>query len=252
VAIDKLDKIGLEAVNAELAERGFSQEAVADLQPILFLEGGNREKISALRDHLMGSEQGIKGLDELEEVFDLLDTAGISQEHLAFDITLARGLSYYTGAIFEVKVSPSAIGSISGGGRYDDLTGVFGLKGVSGVGFSFGVDRLYDVLEEQQLFPADSLQSTQVLFINFDADSQRYCLPLLQRLRGAGVKAELYPHAAKLAKQLTYANNKQIPYAVMAGSREIEAGQVALKEMATGEQRQLDAEGLLAFFGGKA
>lgn len=248
VAIDKLDKIGIDKVNEELAERGFSPDAVTELQPIIFLQGTNEEKISGLKDFLLSSATGMKGVEEIEEVFNLLKTAGVSAEYVDFDITLARGLSYYTGAIFEVKVSPSGIGSISGGGRYDDLTGVFGLKDVSGVGFSFGIDRIYDVMEEQDLFPQAAQQSTQVLFINFDEACQSYCLPLVQRLRNKGVKAELYPHSTKLKKQMTYANNKQVPYVVLAGSQEMEAGQVTLKEMASGEQFLLSQEELLKRF----
>lgn len=245
VAIDKLDKIGVEKVNEELKSRGFQDQAIEDLQPILFLEGNNLEKIAKLQDLLLSSATGRQGLSELEEVFQLLQTAGVSDEHLVFDITLARGLSYYTGAIFEVKVADSAIGSISGGGRYDDLTGVFGLKDLSGVGFSFGVDRLYDVMEEQGLFSDEQLQSTKVLFINFDEEAQKYCLPLLQQFRGKGVSAELYPHKAKLKKQMTYANNKHVPFVALAGSQEIADGVFTLKHMASGEQETIKKEDLV-------
>ena len=246
VAIDKLDKIGVEKVNEELKERGFDSRAIEDLQPILFLEGSNLEKLNALKDLLLRSSSGRQGVSELEEVFQLLELGGIPSENLLFDITLARGLSYYTGAIFEVKVAESAIGSISGGGRYDDLTGVFGLKDLSGVGFSFGVDRLYDVMEEQGLFSEEQLQSTKVLFIQFDEESKKYCLPQLQALRNAGISAELYPHKAKLKKQMTYANNKHIPFVALAGSQEIEDGVFTLKDMASGEQETVEKEGLLS------
>jgi histidyl-tRNA synthetase len=245
VAIDKLDKIGLEKVQEELQERGFSAEAVAQLSPMLFVSGNNAERLAGMKALLGTSEIGKKGIEELEEVFRLMQVAGIPYNHVEIDFTLARGLSYYTGAIFEVKVEGSGIGSISGGGRYDDLTGVFGLPNVSGVGFSFGIDRVYDVMEEQQIFPVNSLQSTKVLFINFDQATQDYCLPLLQRLRMNGIKAEIFPHKAKIAKQMTYANNKRIPFVVLAGSEEMQQGKIMLKEMESGAQQLISPEELL-------
>jgi len=239
VAIDKLDKIGKEKVEEELLNRDFSEEAIEDLQPLFSLSGTNREKIASLKDWLVLSDVGMKGAEELEEMLNIMELANISEEHVQLDITLARGLSYYTGAIFEVKVADSAIGSISGGGRYDDLTGVFGLKDVSGVGFSFGIDRIYDVMEEQDIFPSDNQYTTEVLFVNFDQESQNYCLPLVQQLRQQGINSEIYPHKAKMAKQMTYANNKNIPYVIMAGSNEITSGKLTLKNMDSGDQEKL-------------
>lgn len=245
VAIDKLDKIGKEKVEEELMTRGFSEQAINDLQPLFSIEGSNKEKLEKLKEWLITSKIGIQGVEELEEMFDIMDKANISADSVDLDITLARGLSYYTGAIFEVKVAESTIGSISGGGRYDDLTGVFGLKGVSGVGFSFGIDRIYDVMEEQDLFPSQNQDSTKVLFINFDKASQDYCLPLVQQLRGQGINSEIYPHANKLGKQMTYANNKDIPYVVMAGSNEIASGKLTFKNMESGEQEFLTIEEII-------
>ncbi len=245
VAIDKLDKIGKEKVEEELTERGFSSQAITELQPIFKITGSTQEKLSQLRDWLISSSTGTKGVDEIEEMFQIMETAGIESDKVELDITLARGLSYYTGAIFEVKVADSRIGSISGGGRYDDLTGVFGLKNVSGVGFSFGVDRIYDVMEEQNLFAENTQYITKLLFINFDQESQNYCLPLLKKLREAGVNAEIYPHTNKLGKQMTYANNKNIPYVVLAGSDEISSQKLTLKDMISGEQKQLSFDEVL-------
>ncbi|MGB0524878.1 MAG: histidine--tRNA ligase [Flammeovirgaceae bacterium] len=245
VAIDKLDKIGKEKVEEELTNRGFSNTAIEELQPLFSINGSNAEKVAQLKKWLVDSKTGMEGVEELEELFDIMQKANISDELVNLDITLARGLSYYTGAIFEVKVAGSKIGSISGGGRYDDLTGVFGLKGVSGVGFSFGIDRLYDVLEEQDLFPKQHQDSTKVLFINFDKASQDYCLPLLQQLRSQGINSEIYPHVTKLGKQMTYANNKGIPYVIMAGSNEMESGLLTLKNMESGEQEKLRIEEII-------
>ena len=242
VAVDKLDKIGKAKVEEELTERGFSAQSIDNLQPLFEIEGSNTKKIAQLKAWLIESKVGMEGVEELEKVLQLMEQSGISDEHLDLDITLARGLSYYTGAIFEVKVTDSAIGSISGGGRYDDLTGVFGLKGVSGVGFSFGVDRIYDVMEEQNLFDQQSLTTTQVMFINFDPTSQAYCLPLLQKLRNEGIRAEIYPHKNKLGKQMTYANNKGIPFVILVGSEEMETGKLALKDMVSGDQEKLTFE----------
>ncbi|MEH0155833.1 histidine--tRNA ligase [Limibacter armeniacum] len=247
VAIDKLDKIGLEKVQEELMQqRGFSQESVAALQPIFEVSGSNAEKLSVLKEILKGSEVGLKGVEELEEVLKYVDLFGLANPRVELDVTLARGLSYYTGAIFEVKVNNVQIGSISGGGRYDNLTGVFGMEGMSGVGFSFGVDRIYDVMEELELWPVGTTQSTAVMFVNFDEQSQNYCLPLLQRLRNEGVSAEIYPQSVKMKKQMTYANNKAIPFVVLAGSNEIEAQKYTLKNMESGEQSVISADELIA------
>ncbi|MDN4164408.1 histidine--tRNA ligase [Cytophagales bacterium LB-30] len=248
VAIDKLDKIGLEKVNEELAQRGFSSEAIQKAQPFIVLKGTNEEKLSSLQATLGQLPSGEAGLSELQRVFDYLKAFGVSIPQVDFDITLARGLSYYTGAIFEVKVNNVSIGSVSGGGRYDNLTGVFGLPGVSGVGFSFGVDRLYDVLEELNLFPSEAHTSTQILIANFDSDSERFALPLLKKLREAGIRAEIFPESAKMKKQMNYADKKQIPFVLMAGPDEIASGQLGFKNMITGEQKALTFDQILALF----
>ncbi|AGA80268.1 histidine--tRNA ligase [Echinicola vietnamensis] len=236
VAIDKLDKIGWEKVQEELVQRGFHQDAIQKLTPIIKLEGDNNNKLEFLKDFLATSEEGLKGVAELEEVFSLLEGFGENQAHVVFDVVLARGLSYYTGAIFEVKVNNVSIGSVSGGGRYDNLTGVFGLEGVSGVGFSFGVDRIYDVLEELGLFPEEEMQATSVMIGYFDEKGRNYGLKVLNGLRKAGLSAEIYPDVAKVKKQFNYADKKQIPYVMMIGDDEIAAHKVALKNLKTGTQ----------------
>lgn len=250
VAIDKLDKIGLDGVNKELLARGFSAEDLERLQPIIQLQGTNSEKIEQLREVLGASATGLAGIDELEIVMGYVerlsgDTALLSR-FVELDITLARGLNYYTGCIFEVKTNEVTMGSIGGGGRYDDLTGMFGLKGMTGVGISFGADRIYDVLEELGLFPESTTQSTQLLISNFDKLAELYALPLLRKLRAAGVAAELYPAAAKLKKQLAYADHKKIPYVVLIGEEEIAAEQFSLKDMLSGEQWKLTEAELCA------
>jgi histidyl-tRNA synthetase len=239
VAIDKLDKIGREKVEAELTERGFSNESVRKLGPFFEMAGGFQEKIARLDGLFTESETGRKGLDELAEVWRLVERFGLTDSHLEFDVTLARGLSYYTGAIFEVKAGGVQIGSISGGGRYDNLTGAFGLPGVSGVGISFGVDRIYDVLEELGLFPAEGMVSTRILIACFDTAARDYALPVLRQLREAGINAELYPEPVKMKKQLDYADRKQIPYVALIGSNEMETGRLTVKNMKTGEQQPL-------------
>lgn len=243
VAIDKLDKIGLEGVNKELLARGFNNEDLERLKPIIQLQGSTGEKITKLREILAESATGLAGIDELETVLGYVEKLSadgdILNRFVELDITLARGLNYYTGCIFEVKTNEVSMGSIGGGGRYDDLTGMFGLKGITGVGVSFGADRIYDVLEELGLFPASAEQSTQVLITNFDEAAERYALPLLRKLRDEGIAAELYPAAAKLKKQLTYADSKQIPYVVLIGDEEISAGMYSLKDMRSGEQSKL-------------
>ncbi|MDD6209919.1 MAG: histidine--tRNA ligase [Bacteroidales bacterium] len=245
VAIDKLDKIGLDNVNAELRERGISDRAVEQLQPIIALSGSNEEKIARLRSVLAASETGLKGVDELEYIFSMLkgfDIAAVTE----LDLTLARGLNYYTGAIFEVKALDATIGSIAGGGRYDNLTGIFGLPGVSGVGISFGADRIYDVLTQLNGFPEESMEQTKVLFVQFGERELSYILPAVAQLRASGVNTEVYHEAAKMKKQLSYADTKGIPYVVLAGENEMNEGTFVLKDMRSGEQRSLSLEELKA------
>ena len=235
VAIDKLDKIGLEKVNEELAFKGISPEAIGKLQPIILLSGSNREKLEILRSVLASSETGLKGIAEIEYILNKLDFLELNM-NMELDLTLARGLNYYTGAIFEVKALDVQIGSITGGGRYDNLTGVFGLPGVSGVGISFGADRIFDVLNQLELYPKDSSQRTQILFINFGEKEENYILPVLSGLRAKGIRVEIYPEPTKLKKQMSYADVNQIPYVVLAGESEIENERLTLKNMQTGEQ----------------
>lgn len=248
VAIDKLDKIGLENVKAELRERGLDDEAVGRLQPILEMSGDNAQKIALLREILAGSETGLKGVDEIETVFTHVDRLGLGLP-VELDLSLARGLNYYTGAIFEVKALDYAIGSISGGGRYDDLTGIFGMPNLSGVGISFGADRIYDVMTGLGLFPEEVNFSTRVFLTNLGEEEQTAALGLLRQLRQAGIAAEIYPEPGKMKKQMEYANRRSIPYVVIIGSQELEAGVVTLKEMRSGEQRQVpmaEVAGVLA------
>ena len=246
VAIDKLDKIGIDNVNAELREDGLSDEQIEKLQPIIMLEGTNEEKLNTIAEVLKDSETGLKGVEETKYILGFLTSLN---NEIQLDLTLARGLSYYTGAIFEVKALDTPMGSISGGGRYDNLTGIFGMPGLSGVGISFGVDRIYDVLNALDLYPKDSLNTTQVLFINFGEKETAYCLPIIAKVRQAGIRAEIYPDGAKMKKQMSYANAKQIPYVVLAGDNEIAAGKVTLKDMTTGEQTLVSAEELIAAIG---
>ena len=246
VAIDKLDKIGFDGVVKELLERGFSQADIDTIKPIILLEGTNDEKLASLRTALQNSETGLKGCDEIQTVFDYVAACKPLTAKLELDITLARGLNYYTGAIFEVKTNEATMGSIGGGGRYDDLTGMFGLKGLTGAGISFGADRIYDVLEELNLFPQSAEQSTRVLICCFDEQGEKYGLPLLQSLRNQNTNAELYPAGAKIKKQMEYANNKQIPYTVLIGSDEMQSGLLTFKNMESGEQEQLSADQILA------
>ena len=242
VAIDKLDKIGIDNVNQELREDGLSDEQIQKLQPIIMLSGSNDEKLATIADVLKDSETGQKGVEETKYILSFLTS--LSNE-IQLDLTLARGLSYYTGAIFEVKALDTPMGSISGGGRYDNLTGIFGMPGLSGVGISFGVDRIYDVLNALDLYPKDSLNTTQVLFINFGEKETAYCLPIINKVRANGIRAEIYPDAAKMKKQMSYANAKQIPFVVLAGDNEMAAGKVTLKNMETGEQQLLSTEELI-------
>jgi histidyl-tRNA synthetase len=245
VAIDKLDKIGLDGVVNELLTKGFVQEDIDKLEPIILLEGTNYEKLHKLRTVLASSETGLKGCHELEEIFEYINNCKLQRATLELDITLARGLNYYTGAIFEVKTNEAAMGSIGGGGRYDDLTGMFGLKGLTGAGISFGADRIYDVLEELNLFPEGSNQTTKVLICTFDKGGEIYGLPLLQQLRAEGINAELYPSGTKIKKQFDYANNKNIPYVIVIGSDEIESGHLTFKNMSSGEQEKLTVNQIL-------
>ncbi len=244
VAIDKLDKIGVDAVNGELRERGLSDEAVAALQPILNLSGSTAEKLAALRTILASSEIGLKGVEEMEEVFGLIETTGVKL-NIELDLCLARGLNYYTGAIFEVKALDAQIGSITGGGRYDNLTGIFGLPGVSGVGISFGADRIYDVLTELDLFPKELQSETQILFATFGTDELRYALRWVKALREAGITTEIFPEPTKMKKQMGYADSKHIPFVAIVGGDEMAQNKVMLKNMASGEQRLVSLEELL-------
>lgn len=249
VAIDKLDKIGWEKVQEELIVRDFEPDSIAKLSPLVHLEANQTEKLAFLKTFLAKSETGLQGVKELEDVFDLLKSMGEDLSHVELDLMLARGLSYYTGAIFEVKVHHVSIGSVSGGGRYDNLTGGFGLPGVSGVGFSFGVDRLYDVLEELGLFPTQNHDSTQLLLAHFDAKGFEYGLGLLSKLRAAGIQAEIYPDLTKVKKQLEYAAKKGIPFVGICGDQEIENKTIALKNLDSGVQESLSVEDLILQMG---
>ena len=242
VAIDKLDKIGLDNVNAELRESGLPDEAIERLQPIIQLSGSNEEKLATMRGVLKDSETGLKGIEEVEFVLGTLKNL---RNQIEFDLTLARGLNYYTGCIFEVRALDVEIGSITGGGRYDNLTGIFGMPGLSGVGISFGADRIYDVLNQLDLYPETVTTQTQLLFINFGERETAYCLPILAQAREAGIRCEIYPDAAKMKKQMQYANQKQIPFVALAGENEMQEGKVTLKNMETGEQQMLTPEELM-------
>ncbi len=241
VAIDKLDKIGLDNVNAELASKGIPQEAIDKLQPIILLSGSNEEKLAQLKEILAESETGIKGVEESEFILNTVTQLGVESD-VELDLTLARGLNYYTGAIFEVKALDVQIGSISGGGRYDNLTGVFGMDGMSGVGISFGADRIYDVLNQLDLYPKEATNATQLLFVNFGEKETNYILPILSKVRAAGIRTELYPDTAKMKKQMSYANNKQIPFVAIVGENEMNEGKVMLKNMESGEQHLVAPE----------
>lgn len=244
VAIDKLDKIGLDKVNEELRDKGLSEEAIAKLQPVILLSGSNREKIASLKEVLAASETGLKGIEEMEFILDRIEKLALRAE-LELDLTLARGLNYYTGAIFEVKALDVQIGSITGGGRYDNLTGVFGMEGVSGVGISFGADRIYDVLNQLDLYPKDALQTTQLLFVNFGSQEEAYLLPIVAKVRAAGIRTELYPESCKMKKQMSYADAKKIPFVAIVGETEMAEGKINLKNMLTGEQSMLTIDELI-------
>ncbi len=244
VAIDKLDKIGIDNVNEELRSNGISEEAIGKLQPIISLSGTNEEKLAVIAQVLAESETGLKGVEETRFILDTLKQVGLNNE-MELDLTLARGLNYYTGAIFEVKAMDTPMGSITGGGRYDNLTGIFGLPGLSGVGISFGADRIYDVLNALDLYPKEAINATQVLFINFGDTETAYCLPIATKARQAGIRTEIFPDKAKMKKQMSYANAKGIPYVALAGENEIKAGKITLKNMATGEQQMVTADELV-------
>ena len=248
VAIDKLDKIGLDNVNAELREDGLTEEQIQKLQPIITLEGTNDEKLSTIASVLTTSETGMRGVEELRYILGALKTAGLKNE-IQLDLTLARGLNYYTGAIFEVKALDVPMGSILGGGRYDNLTGIFGMPGISGVGISFGIDRIFDVLNALDAYPKDAVVGTQLLFINFGERETAYCLPFVAQARAAGIRTEIFPDAAKMKKQMSYANAKQIPFVALAGENEIAAGKLTLKNMQTGEQTLVTPDELIAAVG---
>ena len=245
VAIDKLEKIGLENVNAELKAGGITDEAIEKLQPMLTMQGSNEDKLKTIEKVLESSEVGLKGVEETRFILDTLNSVGLNNE-IQLDLTLARGLNYYTGAIFEVKALDTPMGSITGGGRYDNLTGIFGMPGLSGVGISFGADRIYDVLNTLELYPKEMLSSTQVLFINFGEKETAYCLPFIAEIRKSGIRAEIFPDKAKMKRQMNYANAKNIPYVVFAGEDEIEKGKLMLKDMQSGEQKLVTAKDLIA------
>ena len=245
VAIDKLDKIGLDNVNEELRNDGISEEAIAKLQPIISLSGTNDEKLNVIAEVLKDSEIGLKGVEETRFILDTLKSCGLNNE-IELDLTLARGLNYYTGAIFEVKALDVQIGSITGGGRYDNLTGIFGMPGLSGVGISFGADRIYDVLNTLDLYPKDAVNATQLLFINFGDKETAYCMPAVSKARVAGIRTEMYPDSAKMKKQMSYANAKHIPFVALAGENEMNEGKFTLKNMETGQQKLVSADELIA------
>ena len=245
VAIDKLDKIGLDNVNEELRNDGISEEAIAKLQPIISLSGTNDEKLNVIAEVLKDSEIGLKGVEETRFILDTLKSCGLNNE-IELDLTLARGLNYYTGAIFEVKALDVQIGSITGGGRYDNLTGIFGMPGLSGVGISFGADRIYDVLNTLDLYPKDAVNATQLLFINFGDKETAYCMPTVSKARVAGIRTEMYPDSAKMKKQMSYANAKHIPFVALAGENEMNEEKFTLKNMETGQQKLVSAEELIA------
>ena len=246
VAIDKLDKIGIDKVNEELIANGLTTEQVKKLQPILMLSGSNDEKLATIADILAGSETGLKGVEETHFILNALKHSHMNNE-IQLDLTLARGLNYYTGAIFEVKALDVQIGSITGGGRYDNLTGIFGMPGLSGVGISFGADRIFDVLNQLDLYPKDAMNITQLLFINFGETETAYCLPIASATRQAGICTEIYPDAVKMKKQMSYANAKHIPFVALAGESEMAAGKITLKNMVTGEQQLLTLEDIIIF-----
>ncbi|MCK4662819.1 MAG: histidine--tRNA ligase [Bacteroidales bacterium] len=247
VAIDKIEKIGINKVNEELEQKGLSKKSIENLQPLLNISGTTKEKLSVLKEILKLSEIGLKGIKEIEIIFNYLKNIDIKSE-IVMDLTLARGLNYYTGVIIEVKAKDFEIGSICGGGRYDDLTGIFGLKDVSGVGISFGADRIYDVLSSLNIFPEKTITTTKVMFVNFGEKEEIYCLPILKKLRDLGINTEIYPSSVKMKKQMTYANNKNIPYVILIGDKEMKEEKLTLKNMSTGEQMYYTIGELIKYF----
>ena len=245
VAIDKLDKIGLDNVNQELREDGLSEDQIQKLQPIISLDGSNDEKLNTIAEVLKDSEIGLKGVEEIRSILSTLSSLNTLKNEIQLDLTLARGLNYYTGAIFEVKALDVQIGSITGGGRYDNLTGIFGMPGISGVGISFGVDRIFDVLNALDCYPKDAVNGTQLLFINFGEKETTYCLPVVAKAREAGIRTEIFPDSTKMKKQMSYANAKEIPYVALAGENEIAEGKLTLKNMTSGEQELVTPEELI-------
>ena len=244
MAIDKLEKIGIDNVNAELAANGVGSEAIEKLQPILRLSGGNNEKLDDISKVLAQSEVGMKGVEETRVILNTLANCQLANV-VEFDLTLARGLNYYTGAIFEVKALDTPMGSITGGGRYDNLTGIFGMPGLSGVGISFGADRIFDVLNTLDLYPKDAMETTQLLFVNFGEKETAYCLPMAAKCREAGIRCEVFPDKAKMKKQMSYANAKAIPFVALAGDNEMSEGKITLKDMNSGEQQMVDPQQLI-------
>ena len=244
VAIDKIDKIGLDGVNEELRQKGVSEQAITRLQPVILLDGDNRKKLADLRETLRDSQTGCKGIEEIEYILGYIEKLSLTTA-VEVDLTLARGLNYYTGSIFEVKARDVEIGSIAGGGRYDNLTGVFGMDGVSGVGMSFGAERIFDVLNQLDLYPVDSLKTTQILFVNFGEKEVSYLIPVIATIRAAGIRTELYPEPSKLKKQLGYADTNHIPYVALAGENELAENKITLKNMVTGEQQSVTTETLI-------
>lgn len=249
VAIDKLDKIGLDKVNEELKADGISDEAIAKLQPVIMLSGSNEDKLEVMESFLKDSETGLKGIEELRFILSMAAQVDLKNE-LQLDLTLARGLNYYTGAIFEVKALDTPMGSITGGGRYDNLTGIFGMPGISGVGISFGADRIYDVLNALDLYPKEITTNTQLLFINFGQKETAYCMPIVEKARQAGIRTEMFPDAVKMKKQMAYANANAIPFVALAGDNEIASDKVTLKNMETGEQKLVSPQELVEAFQG--
>lgn len=245
VAIDKLEKIGRDKVNEELQQKGLTEKEIDQIQPLFDLKGDNKEKISQLKEYLADSEIGLAGIEELEKILKVISQWSLKRAKVEVDVTLARGLDYYTGAIFEVVSNEVKMGSICGGGRYADLTGIFGLSNMSGVGISFGADRIYDVMEELELFPNKLSQSTQLFFVNFGEKEESYVLPLLQKARENGIRAEIYPEWAKMKKQMKYADQKNIPYVLVVGEEEMKSGRLSLKNMKTGEQEKIDFNELI-------
>jgi len=247
ISIDKLDKVGVEGVEKELTNRGFTELEIDKVKKFLSVTGSIDEKLAWISENLDSSEAK-KGVEEIREIIEKVNITGLQAAELELDLTLARGLNYYTGAIFEVIVKESGMGSVCGGGRYDDLTGIFGWQGVSGVGISFGAERIMDIMNERELFPSDTAVTTQLMFVNFGAEEEKYCVKLASELRNQGIKTEVYPESSKMKKQMSYANAKNIPYVLLIGSQEMESGELTLKNLDSGEQTKVKKESLLSLF----